>query len=63
MSPNLPNGKPKKSPGKIASVILTAVGFFNLLEPFLPRNKVTDSIVIGIVAGLGAAVDPRRKKQ
>jgi hypothetical protein len=60
---NLPDGKPKKSAGKIASIVLAAAGIYNLLAPLLPHNKVTDSVLIGIAAGLGGFVDPRRKKQ
>jgi hypothetical protein len=60
--PKLPNGKPKKAWGKIASLILAAVAFYNGVGQVLPHNKVSDSIIVGIAAGLAGLVDPRKKE-
>jgi hypothetical protein len=58
----LPNGKPKKSAGKIAGVVLAAVTIYNGIAGYLPANKTATSIFIGLTAGLSAWLDPRRKK-
>jgi hypothetical protein len=58
----LPNGKPKKSAGKIAGVVLAAVTIYNGIAGVLPANKTVNSILIGLTAAVGAWLDPRRKK-
>jgi hypothetical protein len=60
--PNLPNGKPKKSAGKIAGLVLAAVTIYNGLAGVLPANKAVNSVFVGIAAAVGAWMDPRRKK-
>ena len=58
----LPNGKPRRSAGKIAGLVLAAVTIYNGIAGFLPANKTVNSVFIGLTAAVGAWLDPRRKK-